>query len=69
MYWHVYEVHDIIKYTQKTSHLLIVLMVGTLLIMSRVQACDEGASSSTPALVSFCLFNSTEKEKGRYTEG
>ena len=32
-----YEVRDVIKYTQKTSHLLIVLMAGTLLIMSRVK--------------------------------
>ena len=37
--------------------------------MSRVQVavlCDEGASSSTPDFVSFCLLNETEKEKGRY---
>ena len=42
-------------------------MAGALLIMSRVQVavfCDEGASKSTPALVNFCLFNGTKKEKG-----
>ena len=33
-----YEVHDIIKYTQKTSLLLIVLTAGGLLIMSCIQA-------------------------------
>ena len=32
-----YEVHDVMKYTQKTLRLLIVLMVGALLIMSHVQ--------------------------------
>ena len=28
--------------------------------------CDKGTSSSTPALVSFHIFNSMEKGKGRY---
>ena len=32
-----YEVHDVMKYTQKTSRLLIVLMAGALLIISHVQ--------------------------------
>ena len=58
-----YEVHDIIKYTQKTSRLLIVLMAGALLIMSRVQACDEGGSLSTPALVSFAFLTAQRKKK------
>ena len=62
-----YEVQDVIKYMQKTLHLLILLMVG----VQPAVLCDKGVSLSTPALmnfeqVSFCLFNGTEKEKGRY---
>ena len=38
-------------------------MAGALLIMSRVQACDEGASSSTPALVSFFAFLTAQRKK------
>ena len=44
-------------------------MAGALLMMSHVQVAvsyDKGASSLTPALVSFYYFNGTEKEKGRY---
>ena len=39
--------HITIKYMQKTSRLLIVIMADVLLIMSHVQAavlCDKGAS-------------------------
>ena len=56
-----YEVHDVI------NHCL--LTMGALLIISHVQVsvlCDEGASSSTLALVSFRFLNGTKKEKGRY---
>ena len=37
MYWEYYEVNNVIKYTQKTPLLLIVLMAGALLIISHVQ--------------------------------
>ena len=72
LYIHTYSiVEDVIKYTQKASHMFIVFNGGRITdYVTCVSGCFddvkvEGASRSTPSFITFSPFYRLNEEKGR----